>query len=243
MTFALGQTVELTFTTTPAEFGTFTVTRPDGTTGTANVTGSAGSQVALVDADAVGLWSYLWDSPNAGQRPGTFTVGPEVITLADAKRFAPQAPTQPLAEYEADLSGLVSAVTEHLRRQYGAPLPGTRTMTVRTTGAVILPLGATVVSVNNGTTPLTAWDYDADAGLLYGLGWGYGTTTVTYTMPVLPDVREAVLLTVQHAWESRWGANPVPFQSGIDESYTASRGFFVPNRAKELLKPYGTWVA
>jgi hypothetical protein len=189
--------------------------------------------------------------PAATLTPGTVEDGvppvviptDSIVTLAEAKRVAPQAPGQSTAAYEADLTGIIAAVSRHLAVSYGAPMPGTRTLrTWQQGGVVILPLGAQVVSVGSGNVTLTGWEFDADSGLLHGVR-SYGQAVVTYTVPALPDVREAVLLVIQHAWETRTGANPVPFQSGIDETYTASRGFFVPNRAKELLAPYGTRVA
>lgn len=243
MSYYVGQTVELSFTTTPAEPGTLTVTRPDGTSAPAVLSGADGAQTALLEADQAGTWRYVWEAPNAGQRPGSFTVGVPLVTLDEAKRVAPQAPGQTAEDWEADLAGVVSAVCDHLSRHYGAPMPGPVTRVYRSSfgGPAILPLGVTVLSVQSGSVTATGWSHDPDSGLLHGLGWY--DSTVTYDVPVLPDVREAALYTIQHAWETRTGANPVPFQSGIDETYTASRGFFVPNRAKELLMPYGTRVA
>ncbi|MCW2957130.1 MAG: hypothetical protein JWO69_1999 [Thermoleophilia bacterium] len=168
----------------------------------------------------------------------------DIVTLDEAKRVAPQAPTQEAPDYEADLAGLVAAVSLHLQRAYGAPMPGTKTVKVwQQGGTVILPLGATVTAVTSGAIALTGWEHNAEAGLLHGV-YSYGQVEVTYTVPVLPDVREAALLVIKHAWNSRTGALVTEYGAVTDERYAANpSGYFVPNRAKELLAPYGTRVA
>lgn len=91
-TYNLGQTVELDYTTVPAETGSLVVTRPDKTTAIALLGGTAGAQTARVQADQPGTWLYLWQSPNAGQSLGTFTVGRQVSLagLADVQARFPR---------------------------------------------------------------------------------------------------------------------------------------------------------
>lgn len=184
--------------------------------------------------------------PSSTLTPGTADDGPRLVTLDEAKQVAQQVPGQAVDVYETDLLRLTSAVIRHISRQYGAPLPGSRTFTVwQQGGTVILPLGVQVVSVNSGSVSLTGWEHDEDAGLLRGV-YSYGQVSVTYMVPVLPDVREAALLVLRHAWNTRWGAIPTDFGAvRNDDPAVASTpsGYFVPNRAKELLAPYGTRVA
>lgn len=76
MRYNFGQTVELTFTVTPDEVPTLTVTAPEGTVSTPTVTGTAaGTYAALVDAAQIGRWTYVWSTPNGGDQVGTFEVG------------------------------------------------------------------------------------------------------------------------------------------------------------------------
>lgn len=89
-TYNLGQAVELDYSTSPAETGTITVTRPDGTVAAAVLGGTVGAQTALVTADQLGVWTYLWTSTNAGQTPGEFVVGSLVALLPEqAAGYAP----------------------------------------------------------------------------------------------------------------------------------------------------------
>lgn len=184
--------------------------------------------------------------PSSLLTPATADEGPRLVTLEEAKQVAPQVPGQSVAVYETDLLRLISAVTRHLNRQYGAPLPGAKTVTVwQHDGVVILPLGVQVVTVSTGTTPLTGWEHDEDSGLLRGARC-YGQVSVSYLVPVLPDVREAALLVLRHAWNTRWGAIPTEFGAVRNDDPAVAgvpSGFFVPNRAKELLASYGTRVA
>lgn len=185
--------------------------------------------------------------PGVTLTPGTTLGGStELVTLSEAQRVAPPAPGQSHGDYQADLAGLIKAVTTHLARQYGAPLPATKTVKLwQHSGTVILPLGATVTAVTSGAVTLSGWEHDTDAGLLRGIHC-YGQVSVTYAVPVLPDVREAALLVIRHAWNTRWGAIPTEFGAVRNDDPAVPgvpSGFFVPNRAKELLAPYGTWVA
>jgi hypothetical protein len=99
---------------------------------------------------------------------------------------------------------------------------------------------ASLTSVTDAAGTLLS-GYTLDGSLLRS-DYGYsGPVIVTYVAgfdPVPAAIELAILYTVQHAWESQRGSIPVPFQSGADETFTMSRGFFMPNRAKELLAPY-----
>lgn len=103
-------------------------------------------------------------------------------------------------------------------------------------------ISITSVSNANGTTYVPA-DYvlDTGAGLLrraYATGsWG-GEVTVTYlagrdTLPAA--LADAILIIAAHLWETQRGASPSPF---TEDPLPVGRGFAVPNRALELMRPY-----
>lgn len=164
-----------------------------------------------------------------------------VVSLADAQAFTGS--TEPLLQMFLDAA-------EDLVVDYvGSPLaPTAVTERHAVRGTAILRFsrasGAATVKDDSGAT-LTGFSLTA-AGLL--TGFSSGPVNVTYTAgfnPMPAAVRLAVLYATQHAVESHRGAVPVAFQSGADETFVTSRGFFLPNRSKELLEPYrsGTTVA
>lgn len=130
---------------------------------------------------------------------------------------------------------LLQATVRHVQRRYGLlPAEVEPVVVDRPTGTVVLPhshVDAVSVTRHGEPVPVTV---NRAAGLVYGVG--YGPVTITYSVEVGEDVKRAVLYAVQHAYESQQGAVPVPFNSGGDETFTTSRGFFLPNRSKELLE-------
>lgn len=242
MSYNLGQAVELTFTTSPAETGTLTVTRPDGTLATAVLSGVAGAQVALVDADQAGGWSYVWESANAGQQVGSFTVGVSVVTLAEVKArlFSGTVGT----EYDAELTDLIDTAVEKVADMVGGPLtPTTVTETLPATGTVFLPATTTaVVSVLHGDTVVAADSYSLRHGLLTNAYWWSGDLTVTYTAgyAVTPArVRRAVLRYVKWQWSRDHGGSESYLPGGDD----AAPGLGIDGIEKELRSILGDLVS
>jgi hypothetical protein len=165
------------------------------------------------------------------------TPAPALLTLDEAKAAVGETGTG----NDAVLQALIVTVSEHLQERYGDLLPGTYTRTVAVSaGTALVPRFVdTVLLTETGE----AVDHNRAAGLVTGLGY-VSSVRLTYTVPLLATVKQAAAYVLQHAWESQQGAVPVPYQSGADETFTTSRGFFVPNRAKELLEPLrGTALA
>jgi hypothetical protein len=119
-----------------------------------------------------------------------------------------------------------------------------------------MPVGAlTAVSSRAGstTTALTLSDYELDpaTGLvrLANGSWFYGNFTVTYTTgraDVPASIRLAILIVAEHLWETQRmpgqsrDSAPAGFGGldGIPDASSSGRGFLIPNRAEELLRPY-----
>lgn len=242
--YDLGDPVTLTLSVTVAGSPVtpttlvLTVTDPAGLVSEPPITSpGVGQYEATWTPVKAGAYSYRWvtTGAGAGAEPGTFTVGAALVTLAQAKA----AVRSTSSADDAELSRLIGVVTRHLVRMYGVPMPGVQT--VRGHGpTVILPLDVQVSAVTSGGTPVTGWFHDTAAGLLRDV---YGPVEVTFTGLASEDVQQAALYVVQHAWESQAGAVPVPYNGGTDETFTVSRGFFVPDRAAALLRPFRTYVA
>lgn len=157
-----------------------------------------------------------------------------VVSLAEAQSFT--------GSTDSLLQMFLDAAEDLVTDYVGSPLaPTSVTERADGRGTTVLRFtrvsGAATVTDDAGTV-LTGYEV-TESGLL--TGYGYGRVTVTYTagFAALPAaVRLAVLYAVQHAVESQRGAVPVSFQAGADESFVTSRGFFLPNRSKELLEPY-----
>lgn len=94
-------------------------------------------------------------------------------------------------------------------------------------------------------------EIDLTTGIIRGtVGRGFlGTTVVTYstgrdTLPA--SIKLAVLIVAAHLFETQRvpmqneDAAPVGFGGGIDAAMPTARGYALPNRALELLRPYTT---
>lgn len=141
----------------------------------------------------------------------------------------------------ASLQLYIDAVTELIEDYCGPVVPRTVIQHVTSNGVVILEGRVlSLASVQRGTMAVTGYTLNAGAGLLTGYLAGTVVTYVVGFNPIPKAIRLAALYAVQHASESASGAVPVSGQSGGDEVFTLSRGFFLPNRAKELLERYRT---
>jgi hypothetical protein len=162
-------------------------------------------------------------------------VATEIITLLEARSELGESTAT-----EAQVQRWIDAATDLIEDHAGPFVAREVTQTVRTSGTVLLEgrvLAVTSVLLNG--QPVTDYTLNAAAGLLYPSGSLYGAT-VTYTVgldPIPEAVREAAFLTVQHAADTQAGAVPVPY-GGTDQTFVLGSGFFLPNRAKELLAPW-----
>ncbi len=162
-----------------------------------------------------------------------------VLPVADVRAFVGASVSD-----DALLGRLQNAAVDVMQEWIGGLIvPATVTEKHTLSAGPIILRNAHVVSLTSVTnadgTALTG--YELIGSLLRSAFIYSGTVTVTYVAgfnPMPAAIELAMLYTVQHAYESQRGAVPVPFQSGADETFTVSRGFYMPNRAKELLAPY-----
>jgi hypothetical protein len=106
---------------------------------------------------------------------------------------------------------------------------------------------ASVTDSHGKTYAASEHTTDGASGLLrLNNGTWAGDITVTYTAgrAVLPAaVGLAVLVITAHLWETQRGNTPSALPTNPDEAtFDPGRGFAVPNRALELLRPYLTGV-
>lgn len=253
MNYNLGQTVELDFTTSPAETGTVTVTRPDGTVAPVTSGGAAGAQTALVSVDQVGMWTYVWVSPNTGQNTGTFTVGPRavLVTLDDVKPHLNILPNRQVNDLE--LQGFIDAATAVIEDYCGPILPRTVSTPLSATGTTVLagPV-LTLLSVVDPYGNLTlgsgsrSYLLNGPAGVLttsqtYPPGTAAGTVTYTTGLPSIPPaVRLATCFVVADLWSaSQRGSLPAPANNGDPGyNYVPRASSDLPPRAELLLRAY-----
>lgn len=155
-----------------------------------------------------------------------------ILTLLEVKAFPGITGT------DAHLQLYIDAVEPVIEEQVGPVVPRVITLTVTSRRTLILAGRVVTLSVARNGTVVTDYTLNAAAGLLSGVWPG---DVVTYTVgfdPIPAAIRLAALYAVQHAAESASGSVPQSGQFGGDEVFTTSRGFFLPNRSKELLEPY-----
>jgi hypothetical protein len=102
-----------------------------------------------------------------------------------------------------------------------------------------------VTSCLHGDVAVTGWELDQEAGTLSGRGLhGAAVTYVPGRDEVPAAVQQAVLYVLQQVADSdQQGARPEGYNGpsyGPDTNafFSTSRGFYLPNRARELLQPY-----
>jgi hypothetical protein len=158
-----------------------------------------------------------------------------IVTLAEAKAEVGETG----AGRDVKIQRWIDAATDQVEGIVGPVVPRVVTQTVISRGTTLLEgRVVSVTSVLLNGSPVTGYAVNAAAGLLTGAPIG---SVITYTVgfdPIPAAIRQAVLYAVQHAYESDRGAVPVPYGAGTDETFTVSRGFFLPNRSRELLDRY-----
>ena len=178
-------------------------------------------------------------------------------TVDDLRRHANMTSTADDAELQDHLDAAVEIV-EGLIGPIDAPATVTETHYNTSSDVLVLkrmPVGA-LVSVSSrvgaSTTALTLADYELDAasGLLRVASGArfYGSYTVSYTSgrDALPaSIHLAVLIIAAHLWETQrmpgMGDSVQPGFGGADgvpDAGSLGRGYAIPNRAQELLRPY-----
>lgn len=158
-----------------------------------------------------------------------------------------------------ELEVILDAAVEVVAGIVGPLEVGTVTETHRDVNSAVLllrrlPVGAlsAVSSSSLGVaTELTLADYEVDtaAGTVYAVDGSrfYGTFVVEYetgTATLPASVRLAILIVAAHLFETQrvpmqsGEVAPIGFSGGIDAVSPVSRGYALPNRAIELLRPY-----
>lgn len=157
-----------------------------------------------------------------------------LTTLVEVRGFVPLA----VSISDPHLQLLIDSATPPIEHHVGPVESRAVTRTVTKSGKVILDGRVISASVTRNGVAFNGFTLNAAAGLIDGLAAG---DVVTYTVGfavIPPAIRLAALYIVQHAVESMAGSTPTPYGGGADESFVTSRGFFIPNRAKELLAPW-----
>ncbi len=239
---------------------TCTVTKPDGTTGTATVTKTATGkyQGAYVTASAGRhRFTFTGSGTNSGALPWSdvadvWPADPRLIlSLADAKS-ALNVPSGTRVN-DDELRLYIAATTEVIEDIVGAVLSSTRTQTFDGGGYALLlwerPLAITSVTANGvALTAGSGYVADMSAGVIYG-GSTYCTDeftpgrqniVVSYTTgssSIDPNIILAAREEVRFLYQiGQQGGRPSLGGSVPDLSWTPS-GFAVPQRVIELCAP------
>lgn len=206
--------------------------------------------VAAPTLDEPLWWDLLWQVTGAvvGTETQRAYVRPVALVATRTSTTLTVAEVQEHLEDEADpdlLDRLLRAAEGLVAEYVGSPLQPTEVVEAHTLGTPIVLAQSRVlgpVEVLDADSQLVT-GYEVNPAGILTRPFGYLSTgarvTVRYTagFDPLPDpVRLAVLYTVQHAYEAQRGA--VVGDAGADESFVVSRGFALPNRAKEYLAPY-----
>lgn len=209
--------------------------------------------------DGVGLYHYdftptqggrhiaRWVTTNpAGADEETFDVAAQwaeagVISLAEGKAQLNITGT----DDDEEIAGMVRAVTAVCERYVGALARTTYAEThnggyrIVLDHAPVLSVTSVVAILDGGTNQSVAdLDVDGPTGIIRRLDGAYmcGPLRFTYVAgrtEVLPHVRLAGLIILQHLWETQRG-NVAP-RFGVEEPWDPRRGFAIPRRALELL--------
>lgn len=260
MSFALGQPVPLSTSVYDASgladdatTATLTITLPDGTTVTPSVTHPAvGSYRVDYTATQVGLHAVRWIFGGvnaAAPHVDAFYVEsaslPPLVSLAEVQqqcRTSTTAMTPILQRMMLAASSLCEHNTRVWRRQ---TLSATRDG-----GNGFVRLQAPVISVTTVTedgiaVDSSGWILDSERGWLrrgtsmLQLCWAPGRQNIVITYVagaaggvVPPDVRQGVLMLVEHMWNTQRGGTGLPRVGDAD--WTLPPGFTIPNAVLEL---------
>jgi hypothetical protein len=266
MSFNLGDVVPLSITVrdadgAPANAGavTVTVTLPDGTSATPDVTNpETGTYNADYPTTQAGVHQVRWvaTGENASAFEDAFSVGSATglnfISLRETKTHLRKDLTK--TADDAELAEFITAACAKIVELIGpvAPVdvtqqarPGYGRTIVLDQHPVISVTSVTIDGQDEPEADLAAgtrgWILDPGAGLLGHLGpWPHGTVTMTYRAgrtPLPGNVRLAALELVKHLWTTikyRQGG-PRPGVPGDDTIVVAGQAYALPNRVRELL--------
>lgn len=232
---------------------TVTITRPDGTTVTPTVANiELGRYRALFNPSQVGTHGVLW-TVDGTDYDGTF--GPDSFHVQDSTL-----PAVGLVEVKAHLNitstgddgellSFIHAATAGIEAKVGPLTRRTVTQTHNggTHSVLLSPPVVSVTSVTeNGTTvPSTGYSV-SESGVLTRVNgysrsvWtdGFNNISVTFVggrTSIPADLRQAVMVLVQHLWETQRGRSVR--QRGGDE-YVPGVTYTYPRRVLELIAPY-----
>lgn len=241
---------------------TYSITLPDGTTGTPPTVnhGTTGEYWVNFVPTLAGPHADIWTATVAGQ---VVKFGPDTFHV----RPAAPAPLLGLAECRAIL-GLgddtrrdelireyLEAATELMEARMGRAYRRKTVTDVCDGGAIGVLLATSpvqsvsTVTENGGTVPSTGWFVDAQASILYRgtpiapFPWLPGTQNVSVTYVAGPSVtaayaRQACRVTLQHIWATQGGASGGPQRAtgaSVDSYAPGASSWSLPRAALELL--------
>ena len=153
------------------------------------------------------------------------------------------------ARNDGELGQMLAAATEVVESLVGSFDAVTVTERVTVHGGTVLlsrvPTGP--VTLEAGTMQIVGFTTNSAAGLLQDVPnlYGYGPLVATYpagggAVPAAVTVATAII--VGHLWETQRGSSPgslsLQEQTVYSDTAFPTRGFAIPNRAKELLEPF-----
>jgi hypothetical protein len=259
MTYDVGDAVRLSTTVTDVD-GVATaatmallVTKPDGTTTSPAITSpSTGVYRATVTADQPDTWHYTWTASGAvvAVEHGQFTVTARrtlFASLEDLKRQLNIPATDTTQDDEIRVH--LEAANDIVEWMVGPATPTEVTETVYASNTDLLLTRRPVTAVTAITALTHASVVDVADLVVYsssgvmrrasGLSF-YGQYEVEYTVgfaAIPAAVKLATLIIAQHLWQTQSGGGGLPFP-GTDQLVPSGMGFAIPNRARELLRPY-----
>jgi hypothetical protein len=244
---------------------TVSIVKPDGTIASPAPT-AAHAGVGLYDASyttaAPGLHGYVWSAAISAQpvrQSGTFYVDAasfgSIVSLQDARLALPVMSTANDELLRAYLVSATDTCEEHTgltwrRTTITSELHDGGTWYVRLRKAPVLSI-TTVTVFGSAITdytlnPRTGNLYRGTS--LYPSTWATGRQNIATTYVAGPadgiipgPIRDGVTELVRHRWDQLRGGTGLPRESGTDDTWNPSSGFYVPNRVREMWDPY-RWV-
>jgi hypothetical protein len=238
--------------------------RPDGTQASFGSPANDGvgqyhQDLTAADLSQLGHYVYAWvaTGTGAGVAPGprSFDVydplGSVLVDLDDLKTVL----GEETAEFDADLLAVLATTTALVEQITGPMLTRAVAEVVQPTCTGVIPVRqpplvsvTSMVSIRDGSTYDTTALYVADsaAGTLRrkdgAVIWLTGPYTLTYQAgrgaAVPGPVVEAARVIAQHIWETAHSPSLRPSEVGNELAAPFLGAFAIPNRAKELLRPY-----
>lgn len=256
----LGQTVTVSWTASTSSTTVLTVTRPDGTTATPVVGGTAPTYTAPVPTPQAGRYLLKWSQAATADVYtdvlNVWPADPRFLISVDELVTAIRQTTTVSAADRSDMRLVIAAATEVVEDVVGAVLVRTETQTADggKTGVALWERPTAITSVVEDGTTLTAnVDYVAatNAAIIYAgsstaprsFAYGRQNIVITYTTgttSIAANIRLAAIELCRHMWAITRQTNvraQLPGDYPDEDMTTTPSGFLIPRRVMQLLVP------